>query len=154
VADDDLVAPLRAFGFTERQARFLGLVLEHSGVCLSRQYRAFAGIAHGRADDGFFDRSDFACKKLQAVPEQGSTNGFGGPRGGAADPGFPGSAGSCVHRALPTNQEIAGSSPAGTACRTQQAASCAQVRPAGALTLLSDAFCLTLRTPRGSASSY
>lgn len=39
---------MRAFGFSERQARFLMLVLEHSGVCLPRQYRAIAGIAHGR----------------------------------------------------------------------------------------------------------
>lgn len=30
-------AALGAFGFTERQARFLVLVLEHSGVCLRRQ---------------------------------------------------------------------------------------------------------------------
>ena len=42
------VAAVRAFGFTERQARFLLLVLEHSGMCVPRQYRAFAGIAHGR----------------------------------------------------------------------------------------------------------
>jgi hypothetical protein len=41
-------ACVRAAGFTPRQARFLVLVLEHSGVCLPRQYRTFAGIAHGR----------------------------------------------------------------------------------------------------------
>jgi hypothetical protein len=39
-------AAVQACGFTERQARFLGLVLEHSGVW--RQYRTFAGVAHGR----------------------------------------------------------------------------------------------------------
>jgi len=38
-----------------RQARFLVLVLEHSGVCLPRQYRTFAGIAHGRHTHGFFE---------------------------------------------------------------------------------------------------
>ncbi len=44
------------FGLTARQARFLVLVLEHSGVCLPRQYRAFAGIAHGRQTDRFFSK--------------------------------------------------------------------------------------------------
>jgi hypothetical protein len=29
----DFTAAVRACGFTLRQARFLGLVLEHSGVC-------------------------------------------------------------------------------------------------------------------------
>jgi hypothetical protein len=38
---------IQASGFTPRQACFLVLVLEHSGVCLPRHYRAFAGIAHG-----------------------------------------------------------------------------------------------------------
>jgi hypothetical protein len=33
---------------TERQARFLVYVLVHSGVFIERQYRAFAGIAHGQ----------------------------------------------------------------------------------------------------------
>jgi hypothetical protein len=35
------------FGFTERQARFLVLVLRHGGVCVPRQYATLAGIAHG-----------------------------------------------------------------------------------------------------------
>jgi hypothetical protein len=42
------VDAVRAFGFTERQARFLVTVLVHSGVFIERQYRAFAGIAHGQ----------------------------------------------------------------------------------------------------------
>ena len=42
--------------FTARQAHFLGLVLEHAGVCLARQYRAFAGIAHGRETHRFFEK--------------------------------------------------------------------------------------------------
>ena len=42
--------------FTERQPRFLVLVIEHSGVCLPRQYRAFTGIAHGRETHRFFER--------------------------------------------------------------------------------------------------
>jgi len=43
-------------GFTERQARFLVLVLEHAGVCLPRQYRASCGIAHGRQTHRVFER--------------------------------------------------------------------------------------------------
>jgi len=42
------VQAIAAFGFTERQARFLVTVLIHSGVFIERQYRAFAGIAHGQ----------------------------------------------------------------------------------------------------------
>ena len=50
-----LVAEVRVFGFTERQAHFLVLVLEHSGMCLPRQYRTFAGIAHGRQKHDLFE---------------------------------------------------------------------------------------------------
>jgi len=35
------------YGFTEREARFLILVMRHSGLCIKRQYAAFAGIANG-----------------------------------------------------------------------------------------------------------
>jgi hypothetical protein len=35
------------YGFTERQARFLLLVMRHSGLCVKRQYAAFAGIRPG-----------------------------------------------------------------------------------------------------------
>ncbi|HUE87987.1 MAG TPA: hypothetical protein VMO26_18085 [Vicinamibacterales bacterium] len=41
------------FGFTERQARFLVHVLVYAGVFLERQYRAFAGIAHGQRTHDF-----------------------------------------------------------------------------------------------------
>lgn len=41
-------------GYTPRQARFLTLVLRHSGVCLGRQYCAFAGIAYGQQMHDFF----------------------------------------------------------------------------------------------------
>jgi len=47
---------MRALGFTPRQARFLMLVLEHSAVCLPRQYRAFTGIAHGRQTHPSFQK--------------------------------------------------------------------------------------------------
>src|SRR5881296_899466 len=41
---------------TERQARFLVTVMQHSGVCLPRQYAAFAGIVYGQKTCDFFDR--------------------------------------------------------------------------------------------------
>jgi hypothetical protein len=47
------VDAIAAFGFTERQARFLVYVLVHSGVFLERQYRSFAGIAHGQKTHDF-----------------------------------------------------------------------------------------------------
>ena len=44
---------LAAFGFTERQARFLVKVLLHSGVFVERQYCRFAGIVHGQKTADF-----------------------------------------------------------------------------------------------------
>jgi hypothetical protein len=45
------------FDFTERQARFLVLVMRHGGVCIPRQYASVAGIANGgRRCNTFFDR--------------------------------------------------------------------------------------------------
>ena len=35
------------YGFTQREARFLVLVMRHAGLCVKRQYAAFAGIANG-----------------------------------------------------------------------------------------------------------
>jgi len=35
------------YGFSERQARFLVLVMRHSGLCVRRQYATFARIANG-----------------------------------------------------------------------------------------------------------
>jgi hypothetical protein len=46
---------LAAFGFTERQARFLALVLVHSGVFVERQYCSFAGIVHGQKSTDFIN---------------------------------------------------------------------------------------------------
>jgi hypothetical protein len=44
-------------GFTERQARFLVLVMCHGGICIPRQYASFAGIANGgRRCNAFFDK--------------------------------------------------------------------------------------------------
>jgi hypothetical protein len=53
---DERVQAVIDFGFTERQARFVVLVLRHSGVCVPRQYASFAGIANGgRRCNAFFD---------------------------------------------------------------------------------------------------
>jgi hypothetical protein len=65
----DRIGAVLKFGFTERQARFLVLVMQHSGVCLLRQYTAFAGIVHGQKTRNFFAKlvsrkfaSVFACR--------------------------------------------------------------------------------------------
>src|SRR5262249_1502873 len=50
----DRIAAVVRLGFTERQARFLLLVMQYSGVCLLRQYSAFAGIVHGQKTRNFF----------------------------------------------------------------------------------------------------
>jgi hypothetical protein len=43
--------------FTKRQARFLVLVMRHAGLCVKRQYAAFAGIANGgERCNAFFDK--------------------------------------------------------------------------------------------------
>ena len=44
----DRTQAIAAFGFTERQARFLVEVTIHSGVFVERQYCRFAGIVHGQ----------------------------------------------------------------------------------------------------------
>jgi hypothetical protein len=44
------------FRFTERQARFLATVLQHSGVFMGRHYAAFAGITHGQKVHDFLER--------------------------------------------------------------------------------------------------
>jgi hypothetical protein len=45
------------YGFTERQARFLVLVMRHAGLCVKRQYAEFAGIANGGEKcNAFFDK--------------------------------------------------------------------------------------------------
>ena len=48
------IAAVVNLGFTKRQARFFVLVMQHSGVCLLRQYIAFAGIVHGQKTRNFF----------------------------------------------------------------------------------------------------
>ena len=43
----DRVQAVVEYGFTEREAKFLVLVMRHAGLCVKRQYAAFAGIANG-----------------------------------------------------------------------------------------------------------
>ena len=52
----DRTQAVAAFGFTERQARFLATVMLHSGVFVERQYCAFAGIVHGQKSHDFLER--------------------------------------------------------------------------------------------------
>ena len=47
---EDRVQAVAEFGFTERQARFLVLVMRHAGVCVPRQYASFAGIGERRRE--------------------------------------------------------------------------------------------------------
>src|SRR4051794_27622121 len=45
------------YGFTERQARFLVIVMRHGGLCVKRQYAGFAGVANsGDKCNTFFDK--------------------------------------------------------------------------------------------------
>ena len=53
---NDAVQAIASKGFTERQSRFLVLVMRHSGVCVMRQYAAFAGIGFGEKTRRFFDK--------------------------------------------------------------------------------------------------
>jgi hypothetical protein len=54
---DEQVQALADYGFTERQARFLVLVMRHAGLCVKRQYATFAGIANGGEKcNAFFEK--------------------------------------------------------------------------------------------------
>jgi hypothetical protein len=54
---DERIRAVVDCGFTERQARFVVLVMRHAGVCIPRQYASFAGIANGgRRCNAFFDK--------------------------------------------------------------------------------------------------
>jgi hypothetical protein len=53
---EERVSAIAEFGFTQRQARFLVIVMRHAGVCLLRQYSAFAGIVHGPKTRALFGK--------------------------------------------------------------------------------------------------
>jgi hypothetical protein len=53
LANGQRMEAIAAFGFSDRQARFLLNVLLHSGVFVERQYCSFAGIVHGQKSTDF-----------------------------------------------------------------------------------------------------
>src|ERR1700682_3548670 len=70
---EERVSAVAEFGFTPRQTRFLVMVMRHAGVCLLRQYSAFAGIVHGQKTRAFFRKlvsrryaSAHACRHNRA----------------------------------------------------------------------------------------
>lgn len=67
LATADRTAAVAAFGFTDRQARFLVIVLLHAGVFLERQYCRFAGIVHGQKSTDFI-RALVARRYATPVP--------------------------------------------------------------------------------------
>ena len=56
------IRAIKKFGFTERQAGFLVTVLVHAGVCVGRQYCAYARIVRGQKVHDFF--STLVAKKF------------------------------------------------------------------------------------------
>jgi hypothetical protein len=57
MTQDERIRAVIDCGFTEREARFLVLVMRHGGVCIPRQYAGFAEIANGgRRCNAFFDK--------------------------------------------------------------------------------------------------
>jgi hypothetical protein len=52
--DDRVDARRPPIGFNQRRAAFLTTVMLHAGVCLPRQYTAFAGITFGHTTRDFF----------------------------------------------------------------------------------------------------
>jgi len=59
------------FGLTERQARFLAIVMLHSGVFVRRQYAAFAGITQGQKVHDFIEK--LLLRRFVTPIELGST---------------------------------------------------------------------------------
>lgn len=55
VANAQRAEAIAAFGFTDRQARFLVQVLLHAGAFVERQYCSFAGIVHGQNSTNFIN---------------------------------------------------------------------------------------------------
>ena len=54
---EERVQAVADYGLTDRQARFVVLVMQHSGLCVKRQYAAFAKIAPGGEKcNAFFDK--------------------------------------------------------------------------------------------------
>lgn len=63
----------------QRRARFLVTVLVHSGVFIERQYRAFAGIAHGQNTRDFVTKlvsRGYATAITPLSPSRSDTDGI------------------------------------------------------------------------------
>jgi len=57
MTNEERVQAIADYGFTNRQARFLRLVMQHSGLCIKRQYASFMDVPPGGAQcNGFFDK--------------------------------------------------------------------------------------------------
>jgi hypothetical protein len=57
MTNQERIQALSDYGLTDREARFLVLVMRHSGLCIKRQYAAFAGIKPGGEKcQAFFDK--------------------------------------------------------------------------------------------------
>lgn len=57
MTNQDRVHALADYGFTDVQARFVVLVMRHAGLCIKRQFAAFAGLPPGGAQcNAFFAR--------------------------------------------------------------------------------------------------
>lgn len=57
MTEQERVQAVVDYGFTARQAGFLVLVMRHAGLCVKRQYAAFAGVANGGEKcNHFFDK--------------------------------------------------------------------------------------------------
>lgn len=54
--NEERMQAVAAYGFTERQARFLVAVMIHSGVFVERQFCTFAGITHGQKSHDFLKK--------------------------------------------------------------------------------------------------
>jgi len=69
LSPEERIAELAPYGFSKRQARFLDLVMRHSGVCVQRQYASFASIVQGQKTRTLFAKlvrrghaSAFECR--------------------------------------------------------------------------------------------
>ena len=72
MTNEERVQAIADYGFTNRQARFLVLVIRHAGLCIKRQYGEFARVPRGGEKcNMFFEklvRRGFAAVALSAQP--------------------------------------------------------------------------------------
>jgi len=78
------LAPLRAFGYTEVEARFLYLVATHSGYFTVRQFLEFAKAKSGKRNDRLVQKL-FALGHVSAQRYQRRSVTVFWPRAGVGD---------------------------------------------------------------------